>query len=138
MIWKEPQKHVLTLYVLVRREMMNTGEASDPKHRDAFLWPGINQEDLLKPRTMLIFINARARNFPCIFWESDLASCYVSYALGVFEDTYLNRQQMLFDSRKTPETYGELVMLEDTKDGYEMLKNTPGLPPGVGLKLLEI
>ncbi|KAG0041138.1 hypothetical protein BGZ83_002300, partial [Gryganskiella cystojenkinii] len=39
--------------------------------RDIYLWPHINQEDLLKPKLFLIFLNARARHYPSAFAEAD-------------------------------------------------------------------
>lgn len=104
--------------------------------RDAFMWPDMNQEDLLRPRTLLILLNSRGRNLPCAFWNHDLDACHVGYTLSAINESYLNRHAMLFQDRTTAETYGELRSFDISAEGYELLRT--GLSPGTGLVVLEI
>lgn len=41
------------------------------KYRDRYIWPYINQEDLLKPKFMLLFLNVRGHQSPCEFAAAD-------------------------------------------------------------------
>lgn len=63
-----------------RRESLQQRTGRPTKFRDAFMWPNINQEDLLKPKVLPILLNARGRNSPYEFWRFDVASFRVGYA----------------------------------------------------------
>ena len=44
-----------------RNESQDQRPVAPTRYRDAFHWPDINLEDLLKPRILPIFLKARAR-----------------------------------------------------------------------------
>ena len=50
---------------------------SGTRYEDAYLFPNINQEDLLKPRTMPLLLNARGRNTPDAFAMYDYNSTHL-------------------------------------------------------------
>ncbi|KAI4618674.1 hypothetical protein J4E80_005276 [Alternaria sp. BMP 0032] len=53
-----------------RHQNMLFEEGAGPKpkeHTDVMLWPFINLEDLTKPKSLLIYLNSRARNLPWTF-----------------------------------------------------------------------
>jgi len=108
------------------------------KSNDAFLWPDINQEDLLRSRILPIFLDARRKNSPSTFWISDVALCNVAYAANAIEEPYLNRHAMLFKDDNSPRSYGELVSWTNEESALQLIKRGSGPPPGTGLTVLEI
>ncbi|KAG0042238.1 hypothetical protein BGZ83_000737 [Gryganskiella cystojenkinii] len=91
-----------------------TASAQDP-----YYWPHINQEDLLKPKILLIFLNARARHNPSSFARSDLNTV----KLPPMDDEYRKWKQldpfyrMVFDKDAfTTETFGRTYALENPGD----------------------
>ena len=60
------------------------------KHRDAFMWPYINQEDLTKPRTLLLFLHTRGRNHPSRFASADREAMHIGHVTQAVVPTFLN------------------------------------------------
>ena len=56
------------------RKVDDITKLSNPEVRDTFLWPRINQEDLLKPKIFLLLLNARGRHHPSNFASFDADS----------------------------------------------------------------
>ncbi|KAF9536587.1 hypothetical protein EC957_010366 [Mortierella hygrophila] len=106
--------------------------------REAYLWPHINQEDLLKPKLFLIFLNARTRNFPSAFSAADHESFRFATTSGKVTAAFLNEYTMMFTGRNTPETYGQLYSWDDHTDAASWLFSQRGVHPGYGLQILEI
>ncbi|KAI4944559.1 hypothetical protein J4E91_008562 [Alternaria rosae] len=51
-----------------QNKLFEEGAGPKPKeHFDVMLWPFINLEDLTKPKSLLIYLNSRARNLPWTF-----------------------------------------------------------------------
>lgn len=121
-----------------RRGPSNPRSSLKIADEEAFLWPDMNQEDLLRPRTLLILLNARGRNLPCAFWNRDIDSTHVGYTVGAIDEPYLNRHTMLFKDRTTADTYGELRSFSTQGEGLELMRGFTGLPPGTGLIVLKI
>lgn len=80
------------------------------KIRDAFMFPNINQEDLLKPKTMLVFLNARGRNAPETFAMHDFLTSHLGRYRGAIKAPAVPKNPcvMMLVGRTSPETYGEL------------------------------
>ncbi|KAG9319932.1 hypothetical protein KVV02_005532 [Mortierella alpina] len=108
------------------------------KARDAYMWPNINQEDLLKPKLLLIFLNSRARNFPSAFAGADHESFRFATTSSKVPAAFLNEYTMLFTGRDTPETYGELYSWDDNDEAADWLFTKRGMHPGYGLQTLEV
>ncbi|KAK3845854.1 MAG: hypothetical protein J3R72DRAFT_481993 [Linnemannia gamsii] len=106
--------------------------------REAYLWPHINQEDLLKPKLFLLFLNARARNFPSAFSAADHQSFRFATTSGKVTAAFLNEYTMMFTGRNTPETYGQLYSWDDHPDAASWLFTQRGVHPGYGLQVLEV
>ncbi|KAF9100522.1 hypothetical protein BGX27_000354 [Mortierella sp. AM989] len=106
--------------------------------REAYLWPHINQEDLLKPKLLLIFLNARARNFPSAFSAADRESFRFATTSGKVTAAFLNEYTMMFTGRNTPETYGQLYSWDDQDEAASWLFSQRGVHPGYGLQILEV
>ncbi|KAG0272108.1 hypothetical protein BGZ95_012158 [Linnemannia exigua] len=106
--------------------------------REAYLWPHVNQEDLLKPKLFLIFLNARARNFPSAFSAADLQSFRFANTSGKVTAAFLNEYTVMFTGRNTPETYGQVYSWDDHTDAASWLFSNRGVHPGYGLQILEV
>lgn len=105
---------------------------------EAYKWPYINLEDLLKPKVLLIFLNARGRNPPHAFFHADLESCHFGIVTHKVDRLFLNEYTMLFLGRTTPETYGELVSWDDNPDAFDWSMKGIEPIPGEGLLLLQV
>jgi hypothetical protein len=108
--------------------------------KEAFRWPHINLEDLLNPKLLLIFLNARGRYPPYAFTGADFDSVRFAVATSRFPHPFLERYMMMFFGRNTPEMYGELMPLAEDEDdpfGWNIAIHG-ALPPGHGLIALEI
>ncbi|KAF9907345.1 hypothetical protein EC991_010994 [Linnemannia zychae] len=106
--------------------------------KEAYLWPHINQEDLLKSKLFLIFLNARGRNFPSAFSAADHESFRFATTSGKVTAAFLNEYTMMFTGRNTPETYGQLYSWDDHTEAAAWLFSGRGVHPGYGLQVLEV
>ena len=110
-----------------------------PVSKDPYMWPHINLEDLLKPKLLPIFLNARGRNPPCTFSGTDADSVKFGKVTGKLKLAVLNKYTMMFGvERNSPDTYGELIAWDDNSDAMSWLMARKGFHPGEGLQLLEI
>jgi len=82
----------------------------------AYLWPDINQEDLLKPKILLIFLNARARHYPSVFAGADEQSFNLGYITQKVKSTDLAAHTMMFTGHNSPSTYGRLYSWKDHEE----------------------
>lgn len=108
------------------------------KFRDAYMWPYINLEDLSKPKTLLLFLQARARKTFDVFAFADADAAHMGYVTKAIVPPFLNEHAMMLTNRKTPSTYGELVSWDDDDDAFEMMTSWKAFHPGHGLVVLEI
>lgn len=112
-----------------RQKLVQGGEAGD-----VYLWPSINQEDLLAGNTLLRLLNARGRRPPRVFAHLDLENARYS-APGPRIDEPVSTWEMDM-SGDTEDTYGVLRQFSPgsvadalERDRYDV---------GAGLKVLEI
>ncbi|KAF9276006.1 hypothetical protein BGZ74_003785 [Mortierella antarctica] len=105
---------------------------------DVYLWPDINQEDLLKPKMMLIFLNARARHYPSVFAAADYTSFRFAKTSGKAMPGFINEHTMMFTGRNTPKTYGQLYSWEEHEDAFDWLNSCRGFNGGEGLQILKV
>ncbi|KAH0565252.1 hypothetical protein GP486_001349 [Trichoglossum hirsutum] len=106
--------------------------------REAYMWPYINLEDLLKPKLLLLFLNSRGRNKPDAFARADIDACRFGLTTGALVPAFLNEFVMMFTGRHTPDTYGELISWGDHPEAFDWLTSQRGIHPGEGLLILEI
>ncbi|KAB8075126.1 hypothetical protein BDV29DRAFT_172510 [Aspergillus leporis] len=119
-------------------EAFTKGPPGNPLFKDAFTWPNINQEDLLKPKILLIFLNARGRHPPHAFIGADRDATHVGRTTGNIRTPFLNEHVMMFTGRTTPETYGQLLHWNDDDRAFDWMVTRYGMHPGEGLLALEI
>lgn len=111
----------------------------DKLHVESYLWPHINLEDLTKPKTMLLFLNARGRNPPHAFIQADCNSAHVGYISGVIPKVcFVTPHVMMFNGRSTKESYGELLLSNDHPDVSKWLQMGRGMSAESGLLALRI
>ncbi|KAF9369733.1 hypothetical protein CPB97_003344 [Podila verticillata] len=105
---------------------------------DVYLWPDVNQEDLLKPKIMLIFLNARARHYPSVFAAADESSFRFAETSGKAMPGFINNHTMMFTGHNTPETYGRLYSWDEHKDAFDWMSTCRGVNGGRGLQILAV
>ncbi|KPI41029.1 uncharacterized protein AB675_8031 [Cyphellophora attinorum] len=116
----------------------NAQRRSGTRHRDAFVWPYINQEDLTKPRTLLLFLNSRGRHGPDKFASADVNAMHLGMAADAVSPAFLHGYIMLFRGRDDAESYGEIVKIDEHRHGIELLFTQKEPHAGLGLLILEI
>ncbi|KAK4216436.1 C2H2 and C2HC zinc finger [Rhypophila decipiens] len=89
------------------------------RHRGAFLWPYINQEDLVKTRALLLLLKSRARNHPSLFAAADAAAMTLGAVRNAIEPVFPSTFVMMLNGMTSQEEYGKLFI------------------PGEGLRVLE-
>ena len=108
-----------------------------PKHRDAWLMPYINLEDLSSPKYLLCFLESRIKEGPEYFAWSDSAPYQMAKAMKALEVPNASRHTMLLSGQKTRATYGSLVAWNDDPSLVEDVYLGFGFTLGEGLHLLE-
>lgn len=111
---------------------------SGSSRRPDYLWPHINQEDLLKPRSLPLLLNSRGHHPPAAFATADRETYRLGIISKAIEVGFLNEHVMMFTDRHTPITYGELIAWEDNPDAFDWLISQRGFQPGDGLLVLEV
>ncbi|KAF9577087.1 hypothetical protein BGW38_007927, partial [Lunasporangiospora selenospora] len=112
--------------------------AAPTTNPSVYLWPDINQEDLLKPKIMLIFLNARARQYPSVFAIADAKSSRFAEASQKVMPCILDEHTMVFTGHNTVETYGRLLSWDEHEEAFNQNLTQKGTFGGVGLQILEI
>ena len=107
-------------------------------HRDAWLLPALNLEDLTKQTNLLLFMDSRARHLPHMFVNADFNSVHLGLVTQALVPAFLNCYTMLFAGQSVQEQYGKLVSWDDDNDAFDMMTSGLGLQPGEGLLLMEI
>ncbi|XPS76251.1 hypothetical protein M3J07_008304 [Ascochyta lentis] len=96
---------------------------------DLFTYPFINQEDLTAPRTLLVFLNARARKTPWEFAaiEMEFSPVLIMALEACSDETLCKSTRIHFTEAVDPTTYGKVRKTAnssskhcDTKDGYDL------------------
>ena len=69
------------------------------RFRDCYMWPYINLEDLSKPKTLLLFLQARARDRPDMFAIADSNTAHLGYVSKATVPAFLNQHTMMSTNR---------------------------------------
>ena len=108
------------------------------KYRDAYWWPYINVEDLVKPKSLLLFLNARGRHLPEAFAYADFDATHVGQTSLAIRSAFLNCYTMLLHGQKTSEEYGRLISWDENDEAFDWMNSGIQFQPGWGLQVLEI
>ncbi|PIA88908.1 hypothetical protein CB0940_07670 [Cercospora beticola] len=119
----------------VFRKMTERGVGA--QYRSELMWPFINQEDLTKPKTLLLFLNARGRNDPCDFAAAEYESMHIGIVTESITPAFLNLHVMLFNGKRTEAEYGRLLHWNDHPDAGQWCCTRKHMQPGEGLLILE-
>jgi hypothetical protein len=106
-------------------------------HVDGYKWPHINQEDLTKPRPLLLLLNARGRHEPTEFAAADFEAMHLGLATGQMMPIFLNEHVMILHKIPDREKYGTLLPWHEHKDTFEWMRTRTQFLPGEGLLVLE-
>ncbi|KAF8857356.1 hypothetical protein BDZ45DRAFT_674760 [Acephala macrosclerotiorum] len=122
-------------YTALMKEGQHKGQGT--KFREAYLWPYMNVEDLVKGKSLLLFLNSRGRNPPHMFAHADFDAGRLGHVSGAVMPAFLNLHTMLLEGESV-ETYGRLISWDNDEDA--MMKCVSGIAhqPGTGLMVLEI
>lgn len=98
------------------------------KYKDWFMWPLINQEDLLQSKMMLLLLNSRGRNPPASFAAADWEAMHVGQVTEGLNPPYLHGYTMILNGAKTAEEYGKIVKwgYDEEQWIYEGIQFWPG------------
>lgn len=113
------------------------GGKRSTKHRDAYLWPYMNLEDLIKGNAFLLLLNSRGRNQPNIFVHSDGASTQIGHVSGAIMPAFLNLHTMMLEGN-TLDTFGRLIAWDEDDEAMDKCLNGIAHDPGMGLWILEV
>lgn len=108
------------------------------KSQDALAWPYINLEDLMRPRSLLIFLNTRGRNLPYNFAHSDLELAPAYKLRKEFLDCRKDNYAMAFVGRKDVETYGEFMSFERDSEVTDSINRGLTVHVDHGIQILSI
>ncbi|KAM0817759.1 hypothetical protein AB5N19_03566 [Seiridium cardinale] len=107
------------------------------QYRRSFIWPSINQEDLIEPRTLPLLLNARGRNHPSVFAAVDGEGMHLGKVTMAIVPIFLNQYVMTLNGMIRQEDYGRLLGWEEHEDAFDWMHSRKQFLPGEGLLILE-
>lgn len=119
------------------RKLSTQPGAKDTQYRDHFVWPHINQEDLLAPRTLLLLLNAHGRHHPSEFAAADFEAMYLGHITGNVVPMFLNEHVMILHGAKDAREYGKIIAWSEHPDAFDWMHTCKQFLPGEGLLVLE-
>lgn len=108
------------------------------RYRDHYLWPYINQEDLCKPKNILLLLNARARHHASAFAAADITAIRLGITSTAIVPIYLNEYVMILNCATDVDSYGKVINWDDHEDAFDWMHTQKQFLPGEGLLVLEI
>lgn len=105
--------------------------------RESFIWPYINQEDLSKPKTLPLLLNARGRHDPCDFASADGAAMRLGVSHRVFRLECLLQYVMILNGAYSPDEYGKLLAFREDRNAMGWFLDGRQFSPAKGLIILE-
>ncbi|KAI1175015.1 hypothetical protein F4777DRAFT_350858 [Nemania sp. FL0916] len=126
-------------FAAFRRTNRGDGRSNVPgdEFRDHYMWPYINQEDLLLPKSLLLLLNARGRNPPPAFASADFKALQLGTVSKNVAADFLNCYVMILHGAQDAREYGKLIAWDDHPDAFDWLHTRKQFLPGEGLLVLE-
>ena len=121
-------------FAAFRRHGSRTGA---PGEREAFMWPMINQEDLVEARALLLLLKSRGRNTPSTFAGADGDSMSLGKITMAIVPIFLNLYTIVLNGVTKEEEYGELLAWSDHDEAFALIANRTQYLPGEGLLIME-
>ncbi|KAL8875885.1 MAG: hypothetical protein Q9198_005821, partial [Flavoplaca austrocitrina] len=104
----------------------------------ALRFPFISTEDLSLPKPLLLMLDSRSRNFPCIFANADRDTIRVGIRSKMLVPKYIRGYTMFLNGEQTREGYGRLVSWEEDRQAIFKCHRGIAPDPGTGFIILEI
>lgn len=121
-----------------RREGTNKKDTwNKAKHRDPFVWPYINQEDLSQPKALLLLLNARGRHDPCEFAAADADSFWLGTVSNAIVPLRVEDNTMILNGAHGPGEYGKLLAWNEHPDAESWMTSQKQFEPSEGFTILE-
>lgn len=108
------------------------------KYKDAFYSPYINEEELLRPKSLLLMLKSRARCNPCDFAAADGEWMYLGRVTKAIVPIFLNCYVIALNGMTDQKEYGKLWAWEDHPDAFEWVQERRQFLPGEGLDILQV
>ncbi|KAF2795446.1 hypothetical protein K505DRAFT_406918 [Melanomma pulvis-pyrius CBS 109.77] len=105
---------------------------------DTFLWPQVNLEDLMKPKHLLLVLNARGRHPPHIFTQADIEAAVIGHAKERDMKGYMENYYMVFRKRVVTKDYGDLIHCSNPMDAAKKIASGHGVHPAHEFQILNI
>lgn len=109
----------------------------ESKHRDPFMWPYINQEDLMKPKTLLLLLNSRGRHNPYIFAVADLEAVHLGKVTNAIIPIFVSRTTMILHGATSPDEYGSILAWDKHPHARDLIRKGKQFLPEEGFTILE-
>ncbi|KAI1645504.1 uncharacterized protein F4817DRAFT_343539 [Daldinia loculata] len=113
------------------------GGASEENFRDCYLLPQINQEDLLKPKTLLLLLNARGRNSPSEFAAADFEAMHLGLVTNNMRSIFLIGYTLALHGAHNATEYGKLWDWSEHPEAHDWVDTRKQFLPSEGLLILE-
>lgn len=107
-------------------------------YRECFMWPYINQEDLCKPKTLPLLMNARGRHNPCDFAAADGHTLRLAIWFRVVVLSGMTKDIMILNGAVGPDEYGRILATDEHPGVLDLLFSGKQFLPGKGLAILEV
>ncbi len=110
----------------------------DSRHRDAYLLPYVNLEDLSTPKNLMLLLEARSQHTPDVFAWADSSTTSMANTVQAVHVPRAIGHSMLLTGQNTRDTYGTIVSWSQNKDAAQDMYVGRAFHLGEGLLLLEI
>lgn len=108
------------------------------KYREFFMWPYINQDDLLNTKALPLLLNARGRHHPSQFAGADIGAMHLGLVTMAIMPIFLNEHVMILNGvTENTREYGKLIAWNDHPDAFDWMHKQKQFLPGEGLLVLE-
>ena len=114
------------------RQETHEQRESGTHFRESYIWTYINQEDLVRPGTLPLFLNLRARNLPNVFASGDLNAANLGPVADVIKLQSTGDYNMRLSGDNFPRHYGKLVAWESEELAFVDLAKGKVVHPSGG------
>lgn len=133
--WPDMPEHHRPDFYAFRTESSEQRERAT-RYRGSYVWPYINQQDLSKPRVLLLFLNDR-KTHPSAFAASDGDAISLGKVTKAIVPYFLNQHTFILNGVSDSSKYGRLLSWDDHPDAFEWMASRLQFLPGEGLLILE-
>ncbi|KAH8734678.1 hypothetical protein BGZ61DRAFT_442937 [Ilyonectria robusta] len=110
---------------------------SGTKHRGAYIWPYINQEDLSQTRPLPLLLNARGRTPPTTFVGADHNAMQLGKTSLAIVAIALDEYTVVLNRATSEKDYGEMLDWDTHPDACDWIHSRTEFLPGEALLILE-